>query len=120
MTDEPENPDEAPAPAKANGADVSGLFVLTLTKPIMAHGEEISELKFREPTAADIEACGSPIVFDAYAPEGMPKTRVESKNMFAMMSRLAAVPPSTIRQMSARQWEYAANVLAYRFFIFET
>ena len=26
-----------------------------------------------------------------------------------MMSRLAAVPPSTIRQMSAMQWEYAAN-----------
>ena len=36
-----------------------------------------------------------------------------------MMSRLAAVPPSTIRQMSAMQWEYAANVLAYRFFIFD-
>jgi hypothetical protein len=116
MADAPEKPAEA---KPANGAPATE-FVLKLVKPIIAHGDEVSELTFREPTAADIEACGSPIIFHLYAEEGQPKTRIEHKNMFAMMSRLAGVPPSTIKQMSALQWEYAANVLAYRFFIFET
>jgi hypothetical protein len=115
MADETPTPDAKPA----NGAQTNE-FILKLQKPIIAHGDEVSELKFREPSAADIEACGSPIIFNLYAEEGQPKTRIDHKNMFAMMSRLAAVPPSTIKQMSAMQWEYAANVLAYRFFIFET
>jgi hypothetical protein len=117
MAGEPEvKPDE---PKQANGAEVSDL-VVQLRKPVVAHGDEVRELTFREPTAADIEACGSPILFDPFAPEGTPKAKIEHRNMFAMMSRLAGVPPSTIKMMNTRDWEYAANVLAYRFFIFET
>ena len=113
--------DETPAPdAKpANGAQVTNDWIYKLRKPLMAHGDEIAELKFREPTGADIEACGSPIIFNLYAAEGEPKTRVEPRVMFSMMSRLASVPPSTIRSMNAREWEYVANVLMHRFFMWE-
>lgn len=118
MADEP--PTEIKAETKpVNGAQINE-WVFKPAKPVIAHGDEVTELKFREPTAADIEACGSPIIFNLYADEGQPKTRVDPKVMFAMMSRLAIVPPSTIRQLSAREWEYAANVLMHRFFLFET
>ncbi len=108
----------APGAEKKNGADTAD-FVMKLGKPVIAHGDEVMQLTFREPTAADIEACGSPVIYNAFAEDGHKRTHVEHKAMFAMMSRLANVPPSTIKQMTARDWEYAANVLAYRFFTFE-
>ena len=114
--------DDTPTPDAAAAKPVNGQvadFVMTLRKPVIAHGDEVSQLTFREPSAADIEAVGSPVLFNAFAEDG-PKNRIDHKCMFAMMARLANVPPSTIKQMSAREWEYAANVLAHRFFYFET
>jgi hypothetical protein len=120
MTDDKASPD---AIAALDGEKKSGApnnaFVMKLRKPVMAHGDEVSELTFREPTAADIEICGSPVTYNAVAEEGQKRTQLDHKAMFAMMSRLATVPPSTIRQMNSIDWEYAANVLAYRFFTFE-
>jgi len=98
-----------------NGATVSEV-VIPLSKPLMAHGDEIKELRFREPTAADIEACGSPVTID-FLNQAEPKMIYETKAMFAMMARLAAVPPSTIKSMRTKDWEYAALALAHRFFI---
>ena len=99
----------------ANGADANEL-VIRLGKPLIAHGDEVTELRFREPTAADIEACGSPVTID-FLNQAEPKMIYETKAMFAMMSRLAAVPPSTIKSMRTKDWEYAALALAHRFFI---
>jgi hypothetical protein len=107
-------PDET-EPKKVNGAEVTEL-VIPLRKPLQAHGEEIKELHFREPTAGDIEACGSPVMVD-FLNQAEPKMTYETKAMFAMMSRLAAVPPSTIKTMHTKDWEYAALALAHRFFI---
>jgi len=98
-----------------NGADTNDL-VIRLGKPLIAHGDEVTELRFREPTAADIEACGSPVTID-FLNQSEPKMIYETKAMFAMMSRLAAVPPSTIKSMRTKDWEYAALALAHRFFI---
>lgn len=98
-----------------NGAIVNEV-VIPLDPPLMAHGDEIKELRFREPTAADIEACGSPVMID-FLNQAEPKMTYETKAMFAMMSRLAAVPPSTIKAMRTKDWEYAALALAHRFFI---
>jgi Phage tail assembly chaperone proteins, E, or 41 or 14 len=106
--------EEKPA---VNGVEVADNSLLVpLRKPIMANGEQVSELRFREPTAADIERCGSPVHFDTFSGE-MPKMTYEPKAMFAMMSTLAAVPPSTIRSMNTKDWEYAALMLAHRFFL---
>jgi hypothetical protein len=99
----------------ANGVATNEV-VIRLGKPLIAHGDEITELRFREPTAADIEACGSPVTID-FLNQSEPKMIYETKAMFAMMSRLAAVPPSTIKSMRTKDWEYAALALAHRFFI---
>jgi hypothetical protein len=99
-----------------NGASTADELVIKLGKPVIAHGDEINELRFREPTAADIEACGSPVTID-FLNQSEPKMIYETKAMFAMMSRLAAVPPSTIKSMRTKDWEYAALALAHRFFI---
>lgn len=118
MTDADTKPDAAHDPAdqppKINGA--TNDIVIKLRKAVIAHGEEVKELKFREPTALDIEACGTPVMIDYLDPE-KPKMSFEIKSMFAMMSRLAAVPPSTIKQMNTKDWEFVAMSLAYSFFI---
>jgi len=116
MADEDKKIEEASATEKkANGVTTTDL-VIPLGKPLIAHGDEIHELRFREPTAADIEACGSPVMID-FLNQAEPKMIYETKAMFAMMSRLAAVPPSTIKSMRTKDWEYAALALAHRFFI---
>ncbi len=86
-----------------------------LRKPIQASGEELTQLKFREPTAADIEACGNPIIMDVIGHE-TPKIVFDTKVMTSMMARLAAVPPSSIRQLHSKDWNSAAWVLA-NFFV---
>ena len=107
--------DEKTETPHVNGNDANEL-VVRLGKPLIAHGDEVTELRFREPTAADIEACGSPVTID-FLNQAEPKMVYETKAMFAMMSRLAAVPPSTIKSMRTKDWEYAALALAHRFFI---
>jgi hypothetical protein len=107
--------EETKVAEKMNGVASTDL-VIPLSKPLIAHGDEIKELRFREPTAADIEACGSPVTID-FLNQAEPKMIYETKAMFAMMSRLAAVPPSTIKSMRTKDWEYAALALAHRFFI---
>jgi hypothetical protein len=93
----------------ANGA--TSPLVVKLRKPIIANGEEVSELKFREPTAGDIERAGNPVNIDFISGD-TPKLTFESKSMSAMMSILAAVPPSTIKQMHPKDWNTAAWNLA--------
>jgi hypothetical protein len=103
-------------PKKVNGAEISTDLVITLRKEVNAHGDMVKELRFREPTAGDIEICGTPVMIDFMTGE-MPKMTYETKAMFAMMSRLAGVPPSTIKSMHTKDWGMAALALAHRFFI---
>jgi hypothetical protein len=95
---------------EANGVAADPL-VVKLRKPIQANGETVSELKFREPTAGDIERCGNPVNID-FQSSDTPKMSFDAKSMTAMMSTLAAVPPSSIRQMHPRDWNSAAWNLA--------
>jgi len=115
MTEEPETKIEVTEPeapsevAAVNGADVWPR-VLPLRKPIKAYGNELKELKFREPTGKDIDAAGNPVLFALY--ENIPKIHFEAKAMTEMMSRLANVPRSAIEQMHPKDWNNAAWVLA--------
>ncbi|MGX1151450.1 phage tail assembly protein [Bradyrhizobium ottawaense] len=85
-----------------------------LRKPVDAHGEKISEITFREPTGADIEAAGLPVNIDfSFDP---PRIEFDARKMSAMMSVLAAVPPSTIRALAPKDWSTCAWGLA-SFFI---
>jgi hypothetical protein len=110
MADEGQKPEAKQEAKPVNGA-VAAELVVTLRKSVIAHGDEVKELKFREPTAGDIERCGNPVNIDFISGE-VPKMTFDAKAMSAMMSQLAGVPPSTIKQMHPRDWNSAAWSLA--------
>ena len=91
--------------AEANGKPVN-LMKLALTKAVIANGEEVIELKFREPTGGDIASVGNPVSVDFS--QDPPKISYDAKAMTQMLAALATVPPSTIKNLTARDWETAA------------
>src|SRR6266699_123074 len=91
---------------------VGASIVVKLRKSVIANGDEVKELTFREPTAADIERAGNPVDITYMGENENPKVTFDAKAMTQMMSILAAVPPSTIRQMNTRDWNTAAWELA--------
>ena len=96
---------------KANGSSSS--IVIKLRKSIIANGDEVNELTFREPTAGDIERVGSnPVNIEQIGETGKLKVTFDTKAMSHMMSILATVPPSTVRQMHPKDWNTAAWELA--------
>jgi hypothetical protein len=83
---------------------------ISLTKPIHAYGEDLSELTFREPSGGDIAAAGMPVRFDLSKAE--PDIEFNATEMTAMLSRLASVPPSSIALLTAGDWISAAYAVA--------
>src|SRR6516162_5552805 len=102
MAEEGKKPE---APKALNGATI-----VTLRKPVIANGEEVKELSFREPTAGDIDRAGNPVLLDMCSDP--PKITFDAKAMTAMMAALATVRPSTIKQMHPKDWNTAALQLA--------
>ena len=90
-----------PIPEDAKATPLPG-YTLELTRPIEAHGNTVTVLTFREPTARDLLAVGNPVIFDPISEP--PKILHDEKRMNAMMSMLAAVPPSSIATMHPRDW----------------
>jgi hypothetical protein len=84
-------------------------IVIDLTTPVQAHGEMIKQMKFRRPTGGDIMAMsdGYPININWTTGAVTPNPPV----MGAMMSVLAAVPPSTIKALEAEDWSTCAHAL---------
>ncbi len=81
----------------------TGDRVIPLSKPIMAHGEERTELSFREPTGADLAACGMPVkLSESFDVE------FDTKKMAAMLAALSGVPPSSIGQLKSVDWTTCA------------
>ena len=85
-----------------------------LTKPIQAHGEEVRVLRWREPTGGDIETAGNPVYLDFSGTQ--PTITFNEKKMAAMISLLTAIPPSSVRQLTAKDW----NAVAWKLFRFFT
>ena len=85
-----------------------------LSRPIQAHGEEVRVLRWREPTGGDIELAGNPVYLDFSGAQ--PTITFNEKKMAAMISLLTAIPPSSVRQMTAKDW----NAVAWRLFRFFT
>ncbi|MEY9179721.1 hypothetical protein ABIA41_001156 [Bradyrhizobium sp. USDA 313] len=108
-----ENLNGAAAEAKPAAPDDNRIRVV-LDKPVIAHGDKITELIFREPTGADIEAAGVPATIDFSVDP--PRIAFNQREMSAMMVQLAAVPPSTIRSLSSQDWINSAWKLS-RFFV---
>jgi len=98
---------------KANGA-ADGPLKVTLRKTIQANGEEVNELTFREPTGGDIEKAGNPVIVDVFSGDTV-KLTFDEKKMTQMMSRLANVPPSTIRMLHPKDWNSIAWQMVHFF-----
>ena len=71
---------------------------MKLTKPIKAHGEELADLTFREPTGNDLISCGFPFKMELSA--GRSVRVVDTQAVAAYISALAGVPPSSVAQLS--------------------
>jgi hypothetical protein len=102
--------ESAPAEIEVNA------FEQELARPIQAHGQEITVLKWREPTAGDLEYAGVPITVDFFTDSGKPTVSFNEKKMSAMISRLCQVPPSSVSQLAAGDWHGIAWKLV-RFFM---
>jgi hypothetical protein len=81
--------------------------VVTLRKAIQAHGAETKVLKFREPNGDDIMECGMP--FDIH-PGGT--INLNTKAIGQYIARLADIPPSSVKQLSAGDFAACVNVVA--------
>ncbi|MEM4988833.1 phage tail assembly protein [Collimonas sp. H4R21] len=68
---------------------------ITLTKPIHAHDQEITELELREPNIADARAVKSLPYFIGADEEVSLKTDVCAR----IIVRCAAIPPSSVDQL---------------------
>jgi len=98
------NGQEAPA---APAVDDKSITVALQTE-VQAHGEIIKELKFRRPTGGDLMTLGDwPITIDYTTGRVSPNPPI----MGEIMSKLAGVPPSTIKQIDARDWTTCAHRL---------
>jgi hypothetical protein len=83
--------------------------VIELKKPIMANGEMVKKLTFREPTGGDMVQIGEkwPVNIDWQTGVVTPNP----ENMAGVMSVLAAVPPSTIKSLKGKDFSTCAFAL---------
>jgi hypothetical protein len=83
--------------------------VIDLKKPVMANGEMVKKLTFREPTGGDMQMIGEkwPVNIDWSTGVVTPNPEV----MANVMSTLAAVPPSTIKALRAKDFATCAHAL---------
>jgi hypothetical protein len=83
--------------------------VIDLKRPVMANGEMVKKLTFREPTGGDMQLFGDkwPVNIDWQTGEVTPNPTV----MAVVMSTLAVVPPSTIKAMKGKDFSTCAHAL---------
>ena len=72
--------------------------VVALSRPINAHGEEISEITLRDPTVEDTMQIGQPFLI--MVDDGETGIRIQNKTIAAYIVRLAGIPMSSVKAMS--------------------
>jgi Phage tail assembly chaperone proteins, E, or 41 or 14 len=73
---------------------------VTLSKPINSFGEQVSVLKLRKPTGADLIRIGNPVIFDPITDP--PRITHDMPRMVQMLMRLSGVPTSSFDQLDPR------------------
>ena len=103
---------DATAKVEASVVDEWPMRVKLTKKILDKDAVEIDTIEFREPTGADIVACGMPVTpsFDT----GL--ITFDGQKMTAMMSRLSSVPMPFMQKMSTVDWTTCATKLQ-RFFL---
>ncbi len=85
------------------------MTTITLKKPVQAHGEDVTALTFRDPNGEDIMEAGYPILIQMDGKK--PQIVVDSKPLGAMISRLANIPPASVKKLSLGDFNMAAGVV---------
>ena len=85
------------------------MTALKLSKPIKAHGEDVAELAFREPTGKDLRTCGMP--YSMLDRDGAVGLVIDAGAVAKLISALAGIPTSSVDQLSARDFQEATNVI---------
>jgi hypothetical protein len=85
-----------------------------LSKPVTAHGEEVGELAFREPLTKDVIELGLPTLI-VVGDDGGSGVEVRTKVVARYISRLAAVPMSTVEALALKDYN-AASAAVIGFF----
>jgi hypothetical protein len=82
---------------------------IDLTKPVMANGDMVKKLVFREPTGNDMMSIGEkwPVNIDWQTGVVTPNPEI----MGNVMSQLGAVPPSTIKALRGKDFSTCAHAL---------
>jgi hypothetical protein len=109
----PEEPAVKSAEPAVNGVEPEWPKKLKLRKAVSANGESVMELSFREPTVNDLERCGDPARVDFF--KGEPQVVYNNDAVTAMLSTLAAVPPSTIKNLAIKDWKNARLLITVPF-----
>lgn len=81
---------------------------LPLTKPIQAHGEEVSTLEFRSPSGEDVLEIGAP----PFSVGKNERTYIDLAVTGEYIVRLAAIPVSSVKQLSPADLMAAFGVVA--------
>lgn len=82
--------------------------VLKLSKPIMAHDEELTELKLREPTVEEVMDIGYPFI--VLMQDGQDTAiDLRPKVVVRYISKLAGIPMSSAKSMSLSDLTEAQN-----------
>lgn len=82
---------------------------LKLTSAIKAHGEDVTELNFREPRGKDIIDCGFP--FRSVGVGSEVHRMTDAKCVGAYISVLSNIPPSSVDQLSASDFQEAMLIV---------
>jgi hypothetical protein len=81
---------------------------ITLTRPIKAQNESLTELTLREPNAGDLFRCGIPYKVEA-AKDGSVRTVFDAGAVRALTAALAGIPTSSVDQLSAADFMACCN-----------
>ena len=82
-----------------------------LSKPISAHGEEISEITLREPTPEDVMQVGSPQLLIPSADGESVGIEIRGKVIGQYISRLGSVPMSSVKAMTIGDFTRCQGVI---------
>lgn len=90
------------------------MATIKLSKPIRAHGEEITEIELREPTGADVMELGFPyLLIISESAEGQ-AMELRPKVIGRYVAKLGKIPPSSLNEISPADFgEMTGVVLSF-------
>ncbi|MDO9235948.1 MAG: phage tail assembly protein [Aquabacterium sp.] len=89
---------------------MSGLTV-PLVKPVAAHGDEVSELTFREPLPEDVMQIGMPTLLIPSSDGESVGVEIRAKVIGQYISRLAGIPMSSVKALAIADFLQCQGVI---------